>query len=64
MFRNNYVVFEFVKVMVSEQKEQFALESIIRGRHVYKQVWTLYAGEELNFCIDVGNEHGSLAVHA
>ena len=46
--------------MASEQEEQFALESVIRGRHVYKQVQTLRIGDQLNLHTDVGNEQGMI----
>ena len=40
----------------------FLVESVVRGFHVYKQVWHANAGEELHCRRDLGNSHDPYAV--
>ena len=40
----------------------FRLESVIRGHHVYKTVWTPFLGETLPLGVEGGNSHDSYAV--
>ena len=50
--------------MAFEQEKQFALESVICEHHVYEQVWMPRMGEQLDFCMNLGNEHNLCAVYA
>ena len=40
----------------------FSLESVIRGHHIYKTVWTPFTGEILTLTIEEGNENDPFAV--
>ena len=40
----------------------FQFESVIRGHHVFKSVWTPYIGETLPLNIEEGNSHDPNAV--
>ena len=35
----------------------FTVDSVIRGHHVYKDIWTPYVGEELFLEQEQGNQH-------
>ena len=40
-------------------------ESVIRGRHIYEQIWRLLVGETLTLELEKGNDHSvSLLKHA
>ena len=43
----------------AEEDHHFILESVVRGHHVYKEVWTPLVGEEL----DLEREHGNSYDH-
>ena len=38
------------------------LKGVIRGRHIYKTVWSLFVGEILHLQTDARNEHDTHAV--
>ena len=40
----------------------FSLESVIRGHHIYKTVWTPFTEEILTLAIEEGNENDPFAV--
>ena len=40
----------------------FLYESVIRGHHIYKRVWTPIIGEILSVAIDSANRHDRFAV--
>ena len=40
----------------------FQMESVIRGHHVSKTVWTPFVGEVLSLSPESGNEHDRFAV--
>ena len=40
----------------------FTVNSVVRGHHVYKSVWTPFLGEELVLEAEDGNEHDQHAV--
>ena len=40
----------------------FSKESVVRGQHVYKYIWTPGIGEELSVEKEPGNLHDSFAV--
>ncbi len=46
-------------VPAQEDLGSFILESVVRGHHVYKEVWTPLVGEEL----DLEREHGNSYDH-
>ena len=41
---------------------QFTLESVVRGHHVYKRIWTPVVGQELQVAVEENNTHDSRAV--
>ncbi len=48
----------------SSSQEDFgdlAIESVIRGHHIYKQVWTPFVGEELTLNQEYGNTYDHFA---
>ena len=58
-------------IMVGEQGELqslstpskvLLLHSVVRGHHIFKDIWTPYIGENLKLRQEVGNKHDSLAV--
>ena len=40
----------------------YETESVVRGHHIYKSVWTPYNGEVLTVEPETGNEHDQYAV--
>ena len=38
------------------------MDSVIRGHHIYKDIWTSFVGEELQCQREVGNIHDIYAV--
>ena len=40
----------------------FSFDSVIRGHHIYKKVWTPSVGEVLLLVKEEGNEHSRFAV--
>ena len=42
--------------------ESFRIESVVRGHHVYKAVWSPHLGEELETQRELDNEHDRFAV--
>ena len=40
----------------------YQVESVIRGHHIYKTVWTPFIGETLSLRIEDGNEQDYFAV--
>ena len=42
--------------------EEFSLESVIRGHHVYKAIWTPVSGELLEVMVEEGNSEDQYAV--
>lgn len=42
--------------------EEFTVDSVVRGHHVYKSVWTPYSGELLAVGVENGNEQDQYAV--
>lgn len=40
----------------------FDYDSVIRGHHIYKSIWTPVVGETLSLTLDSGNEHDIYAV--
>ena len=38
------------------------LQSVIRGHHVFKRVWTPFVGEVLSLAKEVGNPHNQYAI--
>ena len=47
---------------VSRMAAIFCKESVIRGHHVYKNVWTPFVGQILNARREAGNSHDRHAV--
>ena len=41
--------------MATLHSTEFSMESIIRGHHVYKYIWSSIVGEELECRIETGN---------
>ena len=54
----------YVAIMASSQPLQyeFERESVVRGHHIYKDVWTPQLNEELQLQREPGNEHDRHAV--
>ena len=48
--------------MASQVEEMFCLDSIVRGHHVYKMVWTSWLGEILTVIPELENNHDRHAV--
>ena len=46
------------------ERSYFSKESVVRGHHVYKYIWTPGIGEELSVEKEPGNLHDSFAVSA
>ena len=44
------------------ERQASILESIIRGRHIYKQIWRPLVGEILTLEREEGNNHEKFAV--
>ena len=42
--------------------EEFCLNSIVCGHHIYKDIWSSVHGEELHYKCEIGNIHGLYAV--
>ena len=40
-----YIILNSAKNMASQVDEAFCFDSVVRGQHVYKTVWTLLSGE-------------------
>ena len=51
----------FVKPNIAERQASI-LESVIRGRHIYKQIWWLLVGEILTLEREEGYNHEKIAV--
>ena len=45
-----------------EDWEDFAMDSVVRGHHVYKSIWTPFLGEVLRAETEEGNEEDRYAV--
>lgn len=45
-----------------EDFEQFTVDSVVRGHHVYKSIWTPYSGEVLAVEVEAGNGEDQYAV--
>lgn len=45
-----------------EDFEEFILDSIVRGHHVFKSIWTPHVGEVLPARVEEGNEEDRYAV--
>ena len=45
-----------------EDYEEFVVDSVVRGHHVYKDVWTPYTGEELTIAAEESNSHDQYAM--
>ena len=43
--------------MAESSSSYFTVDSVIRGHHIYKDVWTPYVGEELSLEQEHGNSH-------
>ena len=41
---------------------RFSVEAMIRGHHIYKEIWTPVEGEVLPFTREVGNSRDPMAV--
>ena len=50
------------EAMTSQVDEMFCLDSIVRGHHVYKTVWTPFLGEILTAIPEPENNHDRHAV--
>ena len=48
--------------MASQSASVYVLESIVRGHHVYKRVWTPHLGEQLRIQREENNENDPRAV--
>ena len=48
--------------MATLHNTEFLMESVIRGHHVYKYIWSSFVGEELVCWIETGNVHDLYAV--
>ena len=46
----------------STTPELFTLESVVRGHHIYKRVWTPMLGEKLQIAIEDDNSNDARAV--
>ena len=46
----------------SQELHEFTLDSVIRGHHVYKDIWTPFVGEELTLNQENGNSHDRYAI--
>ena len=44
------------------ERQASTLESVIRGRHIYKQIWWLLVGKILTLECEEGNNHDKFAV--
>ena len=42
------------------ERQASTLESVIRGRHIYKQIWRLLVGEILTLEREESNNHDNL----
>ena len=49
-----------VRILVTA--DMFLLESVVRGCHVYKEIWSSVLGEELQCICEIGNVHDLYAV--
>ena len=47
---------------MADMAESFRVESVVRGRNVYKGVWRPRLGEELETHRELDNEHDRFAV--
>ena len=45
-----------------ELLDEFTIDSVIRGHHVYKEIWTPFVGEELTLTQENGNCHDRYAI--
>ena len=45
-----------------EDWEEFVLDSVVRGHHIYKSIWTPFIGEVLRAETEEGNEEDRYAV--
>ena len=45
-----------------EDFEEFSHNSVVRGHHIYKSIWTPYIGEVLPAAVEDGNEEDQYAV--
>ena len=43
--------------MATLYSTEFSMESIIRGHHTYKYIWSSVVSEELEYRIETGNVH-------
>ena len=50
------------EAMASQVEETFCLDSVVRGHHVYKTIWTPFLGEILTAIAEPGNSHDRHAV--
>ena len=50
------------EAMASQVEEMFCLDSIVRGHHAYKMVWTPFLGEILTAIPEPENNHDRHAV--
>ena len=48
--------------LVMEDIEDFSVDSVVQGHHIYKSLWTPRLGEVLPAEVEEGNEHGQCAV--
>ena len=46
----------------STSPESFIFESVVRGHHIYKRVWTPVLGEKLGIVIEEDNNHDARVV--
>ena len=44
------------------EMDTFRLDSVVRGHHVYKNIWSSMLGEELQCICEMGNVHDLYAV--
>ena len=49
-------------VLMAGERSYFLKESVVRGRHVYKHIWTPGISEELSVEKEPGNLHDNIAV--
>ena len=49
-------------VQLAAMAESFRIESVVRGHHFYKTVWTPRLGEELETRRELDNQHDQFAV--
>ena len=60
---NQLRLLRYAGVYLSDGTVQFLnIHSVIRGHHVYKEVWTLHVGEMLALQQEIGNVHDQFAV--